>query len=179
MASEQVNEERQVRQTSFYLVRRAEALLGALQFFDAPQRGPHLLVQFLAQSDFWEWELDNLIYSFTNLAERQKTWNSPDAAILKLHQLGIALDTKMLKQVKWRGGGWRTKLGDRRVAPVDLLRDVIDVWTRLIDACETRFIAPWRDQAERWNIQTRLDFNSLRRTMPGGLDDIEPDDENE
>ena len=102
MASNHVNDERQARQTSFYLVRRAEALLGALRFFDAPQHGPRRLLQFLAQSDFWEWELDNLIYSFTNLAERQETWRSTRSAVIKLGQLGIAMDMSI--QLKTESG---------------------------------------------------------------------------
>lgn len=169
MSSEQVNEERQARQTSFYLVRRAEALLSALRFFDSPQQASRRLLQFLAQSDFWEWELDNLIYSFTNLAERQETWRSTRSALLKLGQLGIALDAKMLKQVSWRGGRWRVELGGRRVAPVELLAEVLDVWTRLLDAAEARFIVPMREKAEKWNIQARHDLSALRRTMPASL----------
>lgn len=179
MSSEHAIDDRRQRQTSFYLVRRAEALRGALGFFDAPSATPQRMIRFLAQVDFWEWELDNLIYSFTNLAERQETWRSTKSAVNKLGQLGIALDAKLVSRVRWARGSWEAKADNARVAPVELLRDVLDVWNRLIDACERRFIAPMREKADKWNIQTRRDLNSFRRTMPAELAAFEVDDADE
>src|SRR3982750_1452616 len=101
------------QRTSLYLVRRADALLGALRFFaatngDASRRR----LQFLAQSDFWEWEIDNLIYSFTNLAERRETWRSPKSTVEKLGKLGIAIDTKRLCHATWRSN-WIGRIDGR------------------------------------------------------------------
>src|SRR5687768_10422755 len=96
-----VQEQREHR-TSLYLVLRAEALTGALKFFLAPMSDKRRRLQFLAQSDYWEWEIDNLIFSFTNLAERQKTWTDSRTQLDKLYKLGVPVDVKMLKEVRWR-----------------------------------------------------------------------------
>lgn len=105
--------------TSLYLVRRAEAVIGALRFFldptgDARQRR----MSFLAQSDFWEWEVDNLIYSFVNFDERSRTWRSPRAVFERLGQLGIVVPSMMSSRPIWRQSRWRTTGDKRRVAPI-------------------------------------------------------------
>lgn len=156
---------RQLR-TSLYLVNRADALLGALKFFlntagDSRERR----LQFLVQSDFWEWEIDNLIYSFTNFAERKQTWESGHAAKQKLTKLGLVLDAKLVKRVRWRDR-WQLQTHTSRVAPAAMLRDVIDVWNELVRVTESEFVTPFRDNAKKWNIDTRLDLKSLRKEMP-------------
>ena len=64
----------QNRRPSVYLQERAEDLWRVLDFFAAPHRGQaparEMLVVFLSQLSFWEWELDNLIYAFTTFEER-------------------------------------------------------------------------------------------------------------
>jgi hypothetical protein len=152
--------------TSYYLVRRAEALLGTLRFFTASANATECRLQFLAQSDFWEWEMENLIYSFTNHAERSETWRSPANAVRKLNEIGIVIESKVVDRVRWRHGGWRTDDHTRRVAPTDLLRETIDEWNKLVDLVETQFVKPFCDKAERFNIQTARDLNHLRKTMP-------------
>jgi hypothetical protein len=157
----------EAHRTSFYLVRRADALTGALRFFAEVEGadGDRRRLQFLAQSDFWEWELDNLIYSFTNLAERSETWCSPHAAVAKLGRLGIVVDTKLVHTARWRGR-WIAKSKGTRVAPAAMLREVIDLWNHVVDLAEQRFIVPMRRKADRWNLQTRRDLNGLRKRMP-------------
>jgi hypothetical protein len=173
-----VNDERSAQRTSLYLVRRADALLGTLRFFSASSGDTiRRRLQFLAQSDYWEWEIDNLIYSFTNLAERRETWRSPNATRLKLDQLGIVVNAKLLRNARWqsdghrryparRGGKWNIKHRSDRVAPVALLKQVIDAWNLVIGLVETQFIAPMRENAEKWNIKMRTDLSNLRKQMP-------------
>lgn len=157
----------QARRTSLYLVRRAEAMRDALLFFAEAKSDPTRRLQFLAQSDFWEWELDNLVYSFTNLRERSATWQSEAAASAKLLQLGLKVDGKRLARVRWNAEGrWSRKVRHDRVAPVELLREVIDAWNELIGTVEAEFVEPMRASADRWNIQTRRDLASLRKAMP-------------
>lgn len=163
-------EPEQVR-TSLYLVRRAEALIGALKFFandvgNATERR----LQFLAQSDFWEWELDNLAYSFETLAERSRTWASGAAATRKLNQLGVVVDAKIVRRVKWHGG-WRVREDRRRVAPAELLREAVELWNGLIDRVEVQFVAPMRENADRYNIQTVRHLGHLRKSVPPVLAD--------
>jgi hypothetical protein len=165
MPSEYTLTEQRAQRTSLYLVLRAEALLGTINFFASPAGDTSRRIQFLAQSDFWEWEIDNLIYSFTNLAERRETWSSPKATLEKLNQLGIVLKTKTITRVAWRGG-WRTKHDQQRMAPVQLLRQVIERWNALMDLMEEQFVKPMQMEIKLWNVQTRTDLRSLRRTMP-------------
>jgi hypothetical protein len=150
--------------TSLYLVLRAEALLGALRFFNDSERNDRAF-HFLAQIDYWEWEVDNLIYSFTNLVDRSRTWESPTAAMRKLESLGIAVSTKVIHRVRWQSR-WKRQQEHRRVAPVSLLRVTIDLWNALIDTAEVRFIEPMRENAERFNMQVARDLRRLRKTMP-------------
>ena len=158
--------------TSFYLTRKAEALLGVLRFFNDGNAPLHRRLQFLAQSDFWEWEMDNLIYSFTNFQERSKTWRSSEHAMRKLGTLGVVVDTKIAKKVRWRLAHWQHKDATRRVAPVELLRETIDVWNEVVRSAEAHFVAPMRDKAEKWNIQTFTDLRHMIKTMPQ-LEEIE------
>ena len=153
-------------QSSLYLVRRAEALLGALRFFSAPAANAlERRFQFLAQNDFWEWEVENLIYSFTSFAERSKTWQTSQHAIEKVGQLGIAIDAKLAERIRWHGG-WQIREKTHRVAPMDLLAEVITEWNHLIDLAEAAFIEPMRKNAEKFNIQTRKDLMELRKSLP-------------
>lgn len=162
---------------SLYLLRKADALLGALRFFDVGSGDTtRRRLQFLAQSDFWEWEIDNLIYLFTNLAERSETWRSPKSTAEKLGRMGISVKSKALAHVGWRN----TKYGLRRAlwnhsastrthgptAPIDALAEVIDTWNRLLDAVESQFLSPMRRDVERWNVQTRTDLAGMKKSMP-------------
>lgn len=155
--------------TSLYLVRRAEALIGALKFFadDAGHRTFERRLQFLAQSDFWEWELDNLIYSFDSLAERSRTWESSTAALHKLGRLGVVVDAKVVRRVRWRGGAWRVTHATRRVAPAALLREAVELWNALVDRAEAEFVAPMRKRADRFNINALRDLKHLQKRVPG------------
>ena len=166
---------KQETRTSFYLTRKAEALSGVLRFFPDKSSPANRQLQFLAQSDFWEWEIDNLIYSFTNLRERSKTWQSSDHAIRKLGTLGVVIDAKVARKVRWRPyqRHWQHKDAMRRVAPVEMLREVIDLWNELVDAAETRFVTPMRDKAEQWNIQAARDLRHLKKAMPAELVETE------
>jgi len=163
--------EQEEGRTSLYLVRRAEALIGALKFFASGRDATVRRLQFFAQSDFWEWEIDNLIYSFENLAERSASWATSAAAVGKLGRLGVVVDARVARRVRWHHG-WQVTGTQRRVAPVDLLREAVDLWNALVDRVEEQFVAPMRRKADKYNIQTVRDLNRLRKRMPvlGGAD---------
>ena len=161
------HDEREEVRTSLYLVRRAEALHGALQFFLKESGNPlgRRLV-FLAQADFWEWEMENLIYSFTNFAERSESWQSPQHVKDKLWAIGVVTDVALSARVKWRRGMWDVQQEGRRVAPVELLAETVRAWNELIDLCEKHFVRKHRDKIERFNIQARTDLQHLKKKMP-------------
>ena len=167
--SESSNEQR----TSLYLVRRAEALKSALEFFSGDGASKQWRrLQFLTQSDFWEWEIDNLIYSFTNLAERSKTWDSADAAGKRLGELGVVVNTKTVRDARW-SGGWHLHRTGGRAAPVDLLREVIAVWNDLIDNAAKHAMSRTREKIEKYGVNAR-DPASMRKRMPD-LEEVEQD----
>ena len=93
--------------SSLYLVLRAEALLGSLKFFISETDSVRRRVQFLAQSDFWEWEIDNLIYSFTNLA-------SVSALVQYNGQTGLYSSNVRLALLNRSGTGLFVVYNDRR-----------------------------------------------------------------
>ncbi|HEX8915425.1 MAG TPA: hypothetical protein VF796_23935 [Humisphaera sp.] len=157
--------EQEEGRTSLYLVRRAEALIGALKFFAGQRDATVRRLQFFAQSDFWEWEIDNLIYSFENLAERSASWATSDAAVGKLGRLGVAVDVRVARRVRWNHG-WQATGVKCRTAPADLLRETIDLWNALVDRVEEQFVTPMRRKADKYNIQTVRDLNRLRKRMP-------------
>src|SRR5688500_8352071 len=84
----------QNRRPSVYLEERCANLDQVLDFFLGPSRGQgghgpgadEMLVVFLSQLGFWEWELDNLIYAFTTFEERSKAWRHENG-----HGLATAL----------------------------------------------------------------------------------------
>ena len=153
--------------TSLYLVRRAEALLGSLRFFLNDTGNPlaRRLV-FLAQVDFWEWEMENLIYSFTNFAERSKSWQSPEHLKDKLWTAGVLVDAKLSASIKWRHGMWHVRREGRRVAPAELLAEAVKEWNQLIDLAEMHFVRKHRDKIERYGMQARKDLQHLKKVMP-------------
>jgi hypothetical protein len=164
-----MSESKDQLRTSLYLTRKAEALLGALRFFHESGGGSDTALQrrleFLAQSDFWEWEIDNLIYSFTNFQERSKTWQSAAHATAKLGSLGIVIHAKVAQKVKWKGR-WQVDARTRRVAPIEMLREVVELWNLLVDAAEAQFVSPMRGQAERWSIRALTSLRHMRKAMP-------------
>jgi hypothetical protein len=166
-AMSHVNHDRDEVRTSLYLVRRAEALLGALRFFANESGNPMARrLVFLAQIDFWEWEIENLIYSFTNFSERSQSWQSPQHVKDKLWEIGVVVDLKLSGRVRWKRGMWRVQQEGRRVAPVELLADTVETWNKLIDLAEMHFVRPVRDKIERFNIQARKDLQHLKKKMP-------------
>ena len=153
--------------TSLYLVRRAEALLGALQFFlKEPGDAIGRRLVFLAQIEFWEWEMENLIYSFTQFEERSHAWQSPEHVRDKLWEAGVMVDAKIAARVRWGRGMWRVQGEGRRVAPAELLAETVQAWNRLIDLVDTHFVRKNRERIEKFNIQARKDLMHLKKEMP-------------
>ncbi len=150
---------------SIYLVMRAEALIGALRFFSNASARP-VRLQFLAQCDYWDWEMDNLIFSFVNFAERSATWESKQRTDRKLATLGIAVSTKVLSSVRPSGAGWSLRRTTTRTVPTEMLREAVDLWNQLLETVEAELLAPMRREVERWNVQAVTDLTRLRKTMP-------------
>ena len=158
---------------SQYLVRKAEALEAALEFFHrssmSDESGLTSLDEryaiFLAQIDFWDWEVENLIYSFENFRARRAAWLDSDATIEMLTEHGFPLKPKVRERLeKVR------KVRERRKpqalhevqAPLEKLNAVIGAWNRLVtDAAN---IVMREENAERYGIK-RVAPEQYRKKM--------------
>lgn len=113
---------------SRFLKSRIENFAEALQFFvPMPQRQ----VAFLLQIDFWDWEMDEILYAVASFGEREKAWRlSGRTADDLLGSRGILLRSKTRKS--YGAAVQVTKV----VAPVAELRSLVDLWNDLIERCE-------------------------------------------
>jgi hypothetical protein len=96
------------------------------------------LLAFLYQIDFWDWEIENLIFSFDNFEERSQAWqgsaNSNVNAIWLRH--GLPIKSNLVSF--WKDYSSRYYKGEKVVAPVKHLNKVIDKWNKLLDRCVDR-----------------------------------------
>jgi hypothetical protein len=150
------------KRPSVYLEEKCHALSQVLDFFSAPpsallQSLDEKLVVFLSQLEFWEWELDNLIYSFTTFVDRVKAWDqySGRALVDSLKGRGIPVRVSAVKNLNEKRMARKERV--RQVeAPAAQLNDVIEKWNNLLRACEQRVLVP-EDERQR-SIQLGAQF---------------------
>lgn len=155
---------------SAYLEEKCITLEKVLDFFLLTQ-GSYLttvnerLLSFLTQLTFWEWEIDNLMFSFASFQERSKAWDFEKGLVEGLQTKGILVQRHLFKDLKEKR---RRKKGVTRVvAPFAHLNKVIEKWNRLLKASEERILLP-RSELERvssFGAQTLLDLSRFRRTL--------------
>src|SRR5262249_7018435 len=138
----------QNRRPSVYLQERAEDLGRVFDFFLAPHRGQspgpkEMLVVFLSQLGFWEWELDNLVYAFTTFKERATAWEHENGFGIAnaLRTRGIWVQPAAVKDLKLKRQA-RSGRSAQVVAPVERLNTVIQQWNELLSLCEQRVLLP-------------------------------------
>ena len=129
------NDRGQQVRPSKYLLDKVVNFSNTLQFFLSNENGTkHSLnekrIVFLAQIDFWEWEMETLIYSFSNFRDRAKAWAGCPVEMLRKN--GILTKTKAIENLRWD----RRWHGTETVAPIAELNECIDKWNRLLETCE-------------------------------------------
>jgi hypothetical protein len=131
---------------SVYLEEKCDTLRRALNFFGAAQAGfaqprTERLMVFLTQIDFWEWEIDNLIYSFSTFAERAKAWEQQNGYGLAnaLRARGIPVRVGAVKDLKERRQA-RSDRVQRVVSPTKRLNEVITQWNQLLEISEGKVL---------------------------------------
>lgn len=156
-----------------YLQERAEVLGRVFEFFTAPHRGQapgakEMLVVFLSQLEFWEWELDNLIYAFTSFQERATAWTHENGFGMAnvLRTKGIWVRTAAVKDLKLK----RQARSGRRggvFAPVASLNGVLTQWNQLLILCEQRVLigTEEREQALQSGAQLMPDLARYRKAQ--------------
>ena len=163
----------QNRRPSIYLQERAEDLGRVFDFFTAPHRGQapgakEMLVVFLSQLGFWEWELDNLIYAFATFEERATAWEHENGFGIAnvLRTKGIWVQTAAVKDLKLK----RHVRSERRrgvFAPVASLNKVIAQWNDLLRLCEDRVLisSEEREAAMQSGVQLIPDLSKFRKPL--------------
>ena len=163
----------QNRRPSIYLQERAEDLARVLDFFTAPHRGQapgakEMLVVFLSQLGFWEWEIDNLIYAFTTFEERATAWAHQNGFGIAnaLRTKGIWVQTSAVKDLKLKREARSGRSGEV-FAPVSCLNKVISQWNDLLGLCEKRVLIPpeEREAAIRSGAQLMPDLSKFRKAL--------------
>jgi hypothetical protein len=166
----------QNRRPSIYLQERAENLGRVFGFFTAPHRGQapgakEMLVVFLAQLGFWEWELDNLIYAFTTFDERATAWEHENGFGIAnvLRNKGIWVRTDAVKDLKLKRQS-RSGRGRGVFAPVERLNKVITQWNDLVGLCEERVLISPKERAValQSGVQLMADLSKFRKVLLSG-----------
>jgi hypothetical protein len=163
----------QQKRPSVYLLERCRELGRVMDFFLAPNQGrtPGLnerLIVFLSQLDFWQWELDNLVYAFTTFSERACAWEHESGIGIanELRTRGILVEVAAVKDLK-RKRQARAERQWRVVAPVQELNAVIALWNQVLDACEDRVLVPLeeRQRAIALGAQVLPDLSGFRKEL--------------
>lgn len=135
------------RRPSQFLLDRAEALKQAFGYFVDTGVGPEerstkeKLLSFLAQIDFWHWEMESLIFAYDNFDKRSRAWSESKNAMERLLvEKGFSVKKGILDEMrdKVRTREWLAYgRGKTEVyAPMETLDQVLEVWDRVLDACE-------------------------------------------
>lgn len=125
----------EINRPSVYLSNKSTSLFEAFKFFTEEGAPTQRQLAFLAQIDFWEWEIENLIYSFESFEDRATSWSSNSAITESLSKNGLMVRTSALKKTtKTRERS--PSFGYKVVAPIDLLNKTVAEWNVLLKKCE-------------------------------------------
>lgn len=121
-----------MKRPSEYLVQKCNNLLTALNFFFKGNEyftAKSKRIIFLSQIDYWDWELEELIFSFKNFRERGKAW-SPNADVYgMLVAKGFDVKVPEVNELVYS----QARLDANQVyAPVDNLNEVIEKFNELL-----------------------------------------------
>ena len=131
---------------SAYLVGKCECLGKVVDFFASNSGGYCRTVKdkravFLSQIDFWDWEMDELVYSVESFEERSKAWETAGTLRECLAKLQIPVDPAILYKIESERGWNVYTLGKNQVtAPYEALNDIIRKWNKLLDICESTLL---------------------------------------
>ncbi len=146
---------RENKRPSVYLEEKCAALDQVLDYLNqGSSLRPRVerLVALLVQIDFWDWEMDNLIYSFTSFAERAQAWEFENGQGLAngLKTRGFWVRFGAVKGIKsrrqWVTMHWGS--ASQVIAPWTALNALIEKWNQLIAACEEEVLIA-REERER------------------------------
>lgn len=153
---------------SIYLARKAGSLLEAIRFFLSDVKANEKRLVFLAQIDFWDWELDNLIYSFETFNQRSQDWESDHSIKQKLVKQGLVIKINKLIDLRW-SRPFNLKPTAQVYAPLPLLKETLDAWHELLAICEKSLLQDEEkitSYAQRLGANVLANLDKYRKTLP-------------
>lgn len=153
---------------SLYLLDKCENLEKVLNFFRGEKGsfnspGIQKRLVFLAQIDFWDWEMDELIYSVSSFDERSKVWLSSLDLVQALGKEGMMIKNAVLEKITWiTDRHWDEK--KVTVAPVERLNQVIDKWNKLLNLCEESLFDKQVKNAVELGANFKKDLSKFKKT---------------
>lgn len=125
--------------TSKYLEAKAHTLRSALLFFMDRDKDERLM-SFLDQIDFWDWEVDELLFSFNNFADRAKSFETTEPS-QRAASFGLMVNPKKAGNIqsdrRW-DRRWDTS---KMAAPTDSLGETLMVWHTLLTEAEALLVS--------------------------------------
>jgi len=145
------------------------ALYQSLMFFN--QKNDSSLV-FLAQIDFWDFEMDSLIYCFESFEERSKAWESPGAVEKMLSKQNFVPKKKILndfvndkpyqKRIVWKN----KKKGNDVESPYRALERCVKEWNKLVDRCQNMLVSEkFEKTAKLCGMKVNRDLSKYEKTI--------------
>jgi len=129
--------------TSKYLEERIESFRKIIDFFKNGSNEQKII--FLAQIDFWDWEMENLIFSISNFRDRAKAWRGTD--ILKmLEDNRIKLKDSDFNRLRidrrWQEFYGREYGEPASIsAPIADMNDVVNEWNKFLEIVNKKIIS--------------------------------------
>lgn len=159
---------------SVYLMEKAKALLNAITFFASHVKNEERMLVFLSQVDFWEWEIDNLLNSFYTFEDRKELWEDADAVQQQLNRMGISIRPKKMHSLKIDRRWKKWYLGRERevVAPMTILKEVIERWNKILQVCEEKYLSKYSEVAAEMGANVLPNLAKFKRQEIG----LEKDD---
>lgn len=153
---------------SVYLVEKCQALEKTLQFFVSSYGGSLVerRLTFLAQIDFWDWEMDELMFAVQNFSKRAQAWIAGKGSLdILLKKQGFVVKTKKLENALI-DRHWVTKYRQQVKAPIRQLNKVIEKWNELLVLCESLL----QKDLERYGVVAEKDLSKYRKK------EVDPDE---
>jgi len=118
---------------SRYLIERIEAMERVIDFFATVSAGVALKEKqavFLAQIDFWDWEMDNIVYACEQFRVRAQAWNVSHGRLNDLLEgRGFLTKPRLVVRYPWHEP-------KAVVAPFENLNRLVRAWNELLESAE-------------------------------------------
>lgn len=165
---------------SLYLVEKTDVLRRALDFFTATKSGGRMTADmkrlaFLANIDFWDWEIENLIFSFSSFQMRAKAFGTSSNLEGAIRRQGLVVRAHIVRKVRWSdfSDQYRVKRKEQVVAPHEILNEIIDKWNALLDLLDKSYYDPQAKNAVKLGADIHPDLSKFKKQRVSLEDNLE------